>query len=106
MPRDPNLVIHRHRGLKAQGVEEGVEVSTRRRVDQANRPLSSEGEPRASSVTWEVGVAAGGEMTLEEVRVLVVEHRLNGQLSMRVAAVGRLPADTCVIARPDPLWGR
>ena len=45
-------------------------------------------------------------MRLEEVRVLVVEHRLNGQLSMRVAAVGQLPADTCVIARPDPLWQR
>ncbi len=35
---------------------------------------------------------------------MAVEHRLNGCLSMRLAAVGQLAVDKCFIARPDPKY--
>lgn len=45
-------------------------------------------------------------MALEDVRVVVVEHRLNGRMPMSGAEVGQLRADKYLIARPDPkfLW--
>ena len=41
-------------------------------------------------------------MALEDVRVVAVEHRLNGRLSMRGVGVGQLRAHECLIARPAP----
>jgi len=43
-------------------------------------------------------------MALEDVLVVAVKYRLNGQLSMRAAGVDSLPTWMCVITRPDPIW--
>ena len=59
-------------------MDEGIEVSKRRRVDQTNRPRSSAMGQRFCFGAQEVGVGAEGETTLEEVRVMAVEHRVNG----------------------------
>jgi hypothetical protein len=73
----------------------GIEVSTRRRVDQTNRPRPSEVGQRVSSATREVRVGAEGRTALEEGPVVAVEHRLNGQLSMEARESARY-APGCV----------